>query len=117
MPVQTMARTAVRRKSATAMRTAASRSSVAKNAASNQQAKASTTSIAGWEVRGTATPAGLVASSQGNAQTTGTGDLFAGWGNLPYFSEFSPSGRLLFNAELPTGVNSYRAYRLPWPGR
>ena len=40
-----------------------------------------------------------------------------GWGNLPYFSEFSPSGRLVFNAELPTGVNSYRAYRLPWPGR
>lgn len=38
-------------------------------------------------------------------------------GNLPYFSEFSPSGRLVFNAELPTAVNSYRAYRLPWPGR
>lgn len=59
-------------------------------------------------------PEGLSASSQGNAQTTGNGDLFVGWGNLPYFSEFSPSGRLLFNAELPTGVNSYRAYRLPW---
>jgi hypothetical protein len=38
-----------------------------------------------------------------------------GWGILPYFSEFSPSGRLLFNAELPAGVNTYRAYRLPWP--
>jgi hypothetical protein len=62
-------------------------------------------------------PAGLVASSQGNAQTTGTGDLFVGWGILPYFSEFSPSGHLVFNAELPTGVNTYRAYRLPWPGR
>ena len=62
-------------------------------------------------------PAGLVASSQGNAQTTATGDLFVGWGNLPYFSEFSPSGRLLFNAELPAGVNSYRAYRLPGPRR
>ena len=62
-------------------------------------------------------PAGLVASSRGNAQTTATGDLFVGWGNLPYFSEFSPSGRLLFNAELPAGVNSYRAYQLPWPGR
>jgi Arylsulfotransferase (ASST) len=62
-------------------------------------------------------PEGLVASSQGNAQTTATGDLFVGWGNLPYFSEFSPSGRLLCNAELPAGVNSYRAYQLPWPGR
>lgn len=39
------------------------------------------------------------------------------WGNLPYFSEFSPSGRLVFNAQLHIGVNSCRAYRLPWPGR
>lgn len=60
-------------------------------------------------------PEGLVASSQGNAQTTDNGDLFVGWGSLPYFSEFSPSGRLAYNAELPTGVNTYRAYRLPWP--
>ena len=33
---------------------------------------------------------------------------------LPYISEFSPSGQLLFNAELPAGLTSYRAYRLPW---
>ena len=62
-------------------------------------------------------PEGLSAASQGNAQTTRNGDLFVGWGALPYFSEFSPSGQLLFNAEFPAGVNSYRAYRLPWfPG-
>jgi Arylsulfotransferase (ASST) len=60
-------------------------------------------------------PEGLVASSQGNAQTTSTGDLLVGWGNLPYFSEFSPSGRLVYNAGLPAGVNTYRAYQLPWP--
>ncbi len=57
-------------------------------------------------------PGGL--GSQGNAQTTGNGDLFVGWGALPYISEFSPSGQLLFNAELPAGVNTYRAYLLPW---
>jgi hypothetical protein len=29
-----------------------------------------------------------------------------------------PSGQLLFNAQFPTGVNTYRAYLLPWhPGR
>jgi hypothetical protein len=61
-------------------------------------------------------PDGLSAASQGNAQTTRNGDQFIGWGALPYFSEFSPSGQLEFNAELPTGVNSYRAYRLPWHG-
>jgi hypothetical protein len=39
--------------------------------------------------------------------------LFVGWGALPYISEFSPSGRLLFNAQLTAGT-SYRADRLPW---
>jgi hypothetical protein len=63
-------------------------------------------------------PAGLIASSQGNAQLLAGNDLFVGWGALPYFSEFSPSGKLLFNAEFPAGVNTYRAYRLPWnPGQ
>jgi Arylsulfotransferase (ASST) len=59
-------------------------------------------------------PEGLSAASQGNAQTTAAGNLFVGWGILPYISEFSPSGQLLFNAELPAGVNTYRAYLLPW---
>jgi hypothetical protein len=34
---------------------------------------------------------------------------------VPYFSEFSRGGRLLFNAQFPSGVNSYWAYLLPWP--
>jgi hypothetical protein len=61
-------------------------------------------------------PEGQSAASQGNAQTTVDGKLFVGWGALPFFSEFSRSGALLFNAQFPTGVNTYRAYRLPWPG-
>jgi len=59
-------------------------------------------------------PEGLAAPSQGNAQTTSDGDLFVGWGALPYFSEFDPAGQLVFNAQFPTGVNSYRAYLLRW---
>jgi hypothetical protein len=59
-------------------------------------------------------PEGLVTGAEGNAQTTRNGDLFVGWGALPYISEFSLSGQLLFNAELPAGLTSYRAYRLPW---
>ena len=62
-------------------------------------------------------PEGLVAASQGNAQTTRRGDVVVGWGALPYFSAFSRSGALLFNAEFPAGVNTYRAYQLPWPPR
>ena len=46
-------------------------------------------------------PEGLIAAVMGNAQTTRNGDLFVGWGSLPYIAEFSPSGKLLFNAELP----------------
>jgi hypothetical protein len=60
-------------------------------------------------------PEGLSAASQGNAQTTPRGNLVVGWGALPYFSEFSPSGQLIFNAEFPAGVNTYRAYQFPWP--
>ena len=62
-------------------------------------------------------PEGHVAQIMGNTQTTPGGDLFVGWGALPYISEFSPFGKLLFNAELPSGTATYRAYRLPWhPG-
>jgi hypothetical protein len=59
-------------------------------------------------------PEGLVAGAEGNAQTMADGDLFVGWGVLPYISEFSPSGTLLFNAQFPAGVSTYRAYRLAW---
>jgi hypothetical protein len=59
-------------------------------------------------------PEGLAASSQGDAQTTANGDLLVGWGNLNHFSEFDPQGNLVLNAAFPAGVNSYRAYRLPW---
>jgi len=60
-------------------------------------------------------PEGLSAFFSGNGQTARNGDLFVGWGELPYISEFSPSGELLFNAELAPGIDTYRAYRLPWP--
>jgi hypothetical protein len=43
-------------------------------------------------------PEGQVAQLMGNAQTTPGGDLFVGWGSLPYISELSPSGKLLFNS-------------------
>ncbi|MBS1845090.1 MAG: arylsulfotransferase family protein [Actinobacteria bacterium] len=62
-------------------------------------------------------PEGLTAPSQGNQQVTADGNSVVGWGSLPYFSEFAPDGTLLYNAQFPTGVNSYRAYQFPWnPG-
>jgi hypothetical protein len=59
-------------------------------------------------------PEGLLAPFAGNAQTTGDGNLFVGWGALPYFSAFDPTGTLIFNARFPLGVYSYRAYFLPF---
>jgi Arylsulfotransferase (ASST) len=59
-------------------------------------------------------PEGLLAPSQGNAQVTGDGNTLVGWGSLPYFSEYDADGDLLYNARFPEGVNSYRAYLLPW---
>jgi Arylsulfotransferase (ASST) len=67
-------------------------------------------------IRSVDQPEGLSAASQGNAETTRNGDLLVGWGALPYFSEFSRSGKLVFNAEFPAGVNTYRAYQAAWPG-
>jgi hypothetical protein len=68
-------------------------------------------------VRSLNQPEGLLGTAVGNGQTTRNGDMFVSWGLQPYMSEFSPSGKLLFNAQLPAGVATYRAYLLPWPPR
>jgi hypothetical protein len=65
-------------------------------------------------VKSTRQPEGLLATEEGNAQTTRNGDLFVGWGDAAFISEFSPTGQLLFNAQLPGVDITYRAYRLPW---
>jgi hypothetical protein len=59
-------------------------------------------------------PESQLASSQGNTQSLPNGNVFTGWGSLPTFSESDPSGDVVFEAHFPAGVNSYRAYRLPW---
>jgi hypothetical protein len=61
-------------------------------------------------------PGKLHASSQGNVQVLSSGNVAVGWGAQPYVSEFSPSGELLFDAQLATDYVSYRAYRVPWSG-
>jgi hypothetical protein len=58
----------------------------------------------------------LKAGSQGNVQPLASGNLFLGWGSEPWFSEFGSTGQLLFDARMPNGDQSYRAYRFPWTG-
>ncbi len=65
-------------------------------------------------VRSYSHPTPLVAPSQGNVQALADGDWMIGWGQAGYLSEVEPSGRLLFDAHLPSGWESYRTYALPW---
>jgi hypothetical protein len=59
-------------------------------------------------------PKPLLAGSQGNVQALENGNMFIGWGAEPYFSEYAPSGALVFDAHLPAKTESYRVYRFPW---
>ncbi|WP_394840744.1 arylsulfotransferase family protein [Pendulispora brunnea] len=61
-------------------------------------------------------PEKLSAASQGNAQGLVGDHTFVGWGQLGRVSEFDERGRLTFDAKLPTGYDTYRAYRFEWNG-
>jgi hypothetical protein len=68
-------------------------------------------------------PKKLLAPFEGNAQVLANGDIFVGWGGWPYMTEFSKSGKVLFDAYFghakgpPKDADSYRIYRFPWHGR
>jgi hypothetical protein len=55
-----------------------------------------------------------LADSEGSMQTLPDGDKLVGFGSERYFSEFSPGGRLLFDASLPVDDGSYRVFSSPW---
>ncbi len=61
-------------------------------------------------------PAGFLAANQGSVQLLADGRVFIGWGNQPYFSEFSADGTMLLDGELPPNVQSYRAFTHDWAG-
>ncbi|MGA9190216.1 MAG: arylsulfotransferase family protein, partial [Anaerolineales bacterium] len=62
-------------------------------------------------------PKGLLANSQGDVQVLPNGNVFVGWGSEPYFTEFSPTGQVLFDAHFSAHNSSYRSFRFPWEGR
>lgn len=61
------------------------------------------------------TPA-LSSGSQGNIQALAGGNLFLGWGSEPYFSEYTPSGRQIFDSHFHGSYQAYRGYRFQWTG-
>jgi Arylsulfotransferase (ASST) len=58
----------------------------------------------------------ILSGSQGDDETLPNGDTFVGWGEEPYFTEFSPTGQVLFDAHLIAPGQSYRAFRFAWSG-
>jgi hypothetical protein len=62
-------------------------------------------------------PRRLSASAMGSFQNLPGGGALIGWGTSPNVSEFGADGRLVWNAELPQHLYTYRAYRAPWEGR
>jgi hypothetical protein len=68
-------------------------------------------------VRSLTRPAETSAQSEGSVQALGGGGVFVGFGSAGPFSEFSPEGRLVFDAALPEGDGSYRTVRAAWRAR
>jgi hypothetical protein len=65
-------------------------------------------------VRSDNQPDDMGTAAFGSVQTASDGDQFVGWGESPLVSEFSPSGKLLYNAQFSGGSFTYRAYLQPW---
>jgi hypothetical protein len=59
----------------------------------------------------------LLSGAGGSSQLLNGGDMFVGWGDQPYFSEYDGSGKQIFDGRFAQGVDTYRAFRLPWSGR
>jgi Arylsulfotransferase (ASST) len=62
-------------------------------------------------------PARILAPNQGSTRVLENGNVLVGWGAAPVFTEYSASGRLLFNGRLTKGKGNYRAIRAEWTGR
>lgn len=56
------------------------------------------------------------AATQGDVQVLPDGNVFVGWGQEPFYSEYTAGGWLLSDATFTAGT-SYRAFRAPWVGR
>jgi Arylsulfotransferase (ASST) len=62
-------------------------------------------------------PGRVLSHFMGNAQLLADGHVVVGWGAAPYLTEFAADGSIVFDAALPHGGQSYRAFRFPWTGR
>ena len=56
----------------------------------------------------------LLATSQGNTLALPGGNWLMGYGGLPNFTEYSPSGQVLVDGTLGRNVQDFRTYLAPW---
>lgn len=59
-------------------------------------------------------PENTIVLAEGGIEQLPHGDYMVGFGNTKYFAEFSRSGEMLFEAQLPQGDGTYRVLRAPW---
>jgi EmrB/QacA subfamily drug resistance transporter len=60
---------------------------------------------------------GFDAEYMGDTQPLANGNVLVGWGSEPYFTEYSRSGKLLAEGELPGPDLTYRATLEQWSGQ
>jgi EmrB/QacA subfamily drug resistance transporter len=60
---------------------------------------------------------GFKSEYMGDTEPLQNSNTFIGWGSAPYFTEYSPAGKLLLEAEFPGSDLSYRSMVEPWVGR
>lgn len=61
-------------------------------------------------------PDNLSVYAEGSAQSLANGDTFVEWGITGRYSEFGPTGQLLYDVSEAPGYSSYRGYRFAWTG-
>ncbi len=59
----------------------------------------------------------LLAAFEGSMQVLPGGRVLIGWGNLPYFSEFTANGTLILDGHYPGGDQTYRVLSAAWTGQ
>jgi hypothetical protein len=59
----------------------------------------------------------LLASFEGSMQVLPGSRVLIGWGNLPYFSEFTANGTLILDGQYPAGDQTYRVFSAAWTGQ
>ena len=59
----------------------------------------------------------VLSDALGSVQDLPHGHRFMGWGTSTYFTEYDDTGRVLLDARLAPGTESYRAFKQPWRGQ